>query len=90
MEQREKVVEWRLSRQHGGSTIRLWIESDIAFGGVGRGEAVATLENVLEVIGYPASCEELAEKLFFELPFANSVEVCNAGGDGCTIHRDWP
>jgi hypothetical protein len=101
VEKRERVLEWRITTRWDRGTlspliIRYWIEADDDHDGIGAfvdaRRAVDEAERLhrRELDGAQPSPDLLAAGLLGELPAANSIEVCDADGNGATIHRDWP
>lgn len=95
MTQRARVVEHRISTQIGPYTVRYWVEASAEHGGVSREEAQKKIdqkENILKTTWGPELHEhkKLALELCRVVPCANSVEVCDAMGNGTAVHRDWP
>lgn len=101
-EQRARVVEWRITTHHSLASgfkfsIRYWIERDPEHGGIAYFyDALRAVTNVEEwelqtVLDHSMSwILATAKSLLEKIPSANSVEVCDADGNGVAIHRDWP
>jgi len=91
---RERVVEHRLTRTRTSQfwTIRFWVESDSAHGGVTENQALIDVTRAMNLEGV-AGCKtprEMAEFLVDHIPAANSVEVCDVEGRGTVVYRNWP
>lgn len=107
MKQRPIVIEHRFTHNYRAPrhfqgpyyiptdyTIRFWIETDPAFGGI-KDTDIAKLEvdqALSKVFTDPglATPEKWALDLLHLLPSANSVEICYDDGQGVAVHRDWP
>ena len=93
MIERHRVIEHRLTRVVNGYSIFFWIEEDPGHGGVSRAEAErAVAQTIIQVLKDRSirGHEQLAKALIEAIPPANSVEVCDALGDGTAMHRDRP
>ena len=93
-EQRERVVEHRVTSKWGHLLIRWWIEADPAHGGIAAATDAYRMAKAAEEELAAASLDEVeiaALKLLTALPAANSVEICDERtGMGTAVHRDWP
>lgn len=95
-EKRSRVSEHRITRSlHNGMTARFWIESDPEWGGESRADAQKKISEKYESLGEAflasrATAEEWAFLFLEAVPSANSIEICDAHGNGTAVHRDWP
>lgn len=91
---RSRVKEWRITTRVYDFTVRYWVESDSAFGGesrhAARNEVQVAEGGLKKTLGIEPGAEAVAAALLEALPCANSVEVCDARGNGVAVHRDWP
>lgn len=93
---RARVYEWHLSGYILQRwRVRYWIETDPKFGGVTLEEAKAAVAKAeLEVRSDENATimppRDVAKVLVDLIPAANSISVCDDGGTGVVVHRDWP
>jgi hypothetical protein len=92
-EKRALVVEWRLTMDIPGFTVRWWIEADPEHGGVDEIVARGLVEEARGQFIHPTDMSSplyIAGFLLNHCHCANSVEVCDNKGNGVAVHRDWP
>jgi hypothetical protein len=94
IDQRPLVVEHRITTDFLSMVVRYWIEEDPAHGGVALSAAwsqvLAAQDAALVARKQAWAGSALARFLLAQVPAANSVEVCDATGNGVSVHRDWP
>lgn len=93
---RARVLEWRYTRSILEKwRVRYWIESDPKNSGISRDAAKAAIEKAELEVRSDAEAhlmppEAVAKMLLDVIPAANAIEVCDDGGTGVVLYRDWP